>query len=257
MRNFLRGVVFAAEGPTGGGQSSSGPNPAIGTSAFAQSIGSTAPPSAGASATVMPPVAAAGVNLAIFVLAMAGGSIVLLLMYLISMDLLVGADVRGAYKEVLNPSRIGSEFYTLGRLEKLSLDLSTARQNTAFQMDTEATNNASSIITILDDLPSVTVTQKEQLQDCVPLPSDASRDDKIDQCLAILETVRQAALEAASSLTNAQTASESVDEIGSQRAAFHSFWIQAAQLILLNLLLPLLTALFGYIFGTQQAQSRN
>jgi hypothetical protein len=36
------------------------------------------------------------------------------------------------------------------------------------------------------------------------------------------------------------------------RQAFRSFWLQAAQLVLLNLLLPLLTALLGYIFGSRE-----
>jgi hypothetical protein len=170
----------------------------------------------------MAPVAAAGVKLALFVLKIATGSIVLLLIYLLSMDLIVGSDIHQAYKEVLNPSRIGSEFYTLGRLEKLSLDLSKGRQNADFQMDVEATQNAGSIITILRELPSVTSIQKNQLQECIPLPKDASRNDKIDKCLVTIEAVRQAALEAASSATNAQTASDSADKIASQRQAFHS-----------------------------------
>ena len=38
------------------------------------------------------------------------------------------------------------------------------------------------------------------------------------------------------------------------RKNLQQFWLQAAQLILLNLLLPLLTALFGYIFGRQQTE---
>jgi hypothetical protein len=59
---------------------------------------------------------------------------------------------------------------------------------------------------------------------------------------------------AAAGVVNAQVAGESAGKINEQRVAMHAFWIQAAQLILLNLLLPLLTALFGYIFGTQQAQ---
>ena len=38
--------------------------------------------------------------------------------------------------------------------------------------------------------------------------------------------------------------------------SFRAFWIQAAQLVLLNLLLPVLTALLGYIFGSQQGERR-
>ena len=273
MLSFLRGKVFAAEGLSGGdppdrdppdetdrtpsaGTPAAGAPAAIGTVSFVQSIGSTNPTPAGASAVVMAPVAAAGVKLALFVLQIATGSIILLLIYLLSGDLIVGSDVHHAYREVLNPSRIGSEFYSLGRLEKLSLDFSAVRQDASLQMSAEAAKNANEMISLLGSLPSVTITQKAQLRECVPIPSDASRNEKVDKCLSILETVRQAALEAASSVTNAQTAADSADKIASQRQAFHSFWLQAAQLVLLNLLLPLLTALFGYIFGTQQAQSR-
>ena len=42
-------------------------------------------------------------------------------------------------------------------------------------------------------------------------------------------------------------------QLAEERAAFRAFWLQIAQLILLNLLLPLLTALLGYIFGTSRA----
>jgi hypothetical protein len=52
-------------------------------------------------------------------------------------------------------------------------------------------------------------------------------------------------------------AAESAQKIQDQRQSLHLFWIQAAQLILLNLLLPLLTALFGYIFGTQQGSGKS
>lgn len=36
---------------------------------------------------------------------------------------------------------------------------------------------------------------------------------------------------------------------------FRTAWLQAAQLILVNLLLPVLTALLGYIFGVQQGRA--
>jgi hypothetical protein len=38
------------------------------------------------------------------------------------------------------------------------------------------------------------------------------------------------------------------------RQAERTFWLQVMQLVLLNLLLPTLTALLGYIFGSQQAE---
>jgi hypothetical protein len=85
------------------------------------------------------------------------------------------------------------------------------------------------------------------------LPQDKSRNEKLDACSKTLESIRQAALEGAAGATNAQIAADSVAKTNEQRQNLHTFWMQAAQLILLNLLLPLLTALFGYIFGTQQA----
>ena len=108
---------------------------------------------------------------------------------------------------------------------------------------------------MLGQLPSVTSTQNDQIKACVPLPTDpATRVLKLDRRLGVIESVRSAALDTAAGATNAQIAGESVNKINEQRQSLHLFWIQVAQLILLNLLLPLLTALFGYIFGTQQAQ---
>lgn len=223
----------------------------------------------GVSISVMPPVAAAGVRLAKIVLAITAGSIAGLILYLVTMEFIVRGDVRDAYQQVFNPSRIGSEFYTLGRLEKLLLDLATARRDPNWLMSKESLQNAESIMAMLKQLPSVTTTQKAQLADCVPLPPASipassngpviipppmSRDDKLDRCIATIEYIRQAALEAAAGVTDAQLATESATKINEHRQSLHTFWVQAAQLILLNLLLPLLTALFGYIFGTQQAQ---
>jgi len=36
------------------------------------------------------------------------------------------------------------------------------------------------------------------------------------------------------------------------RKAFRDFWLQFAQMVLLNLLLPVLTAILGYIFGSRR-----
>jgi|SRR5450432_1738445 hypothetical protein len=241
------------------------PQPATGPSAedgegtaFSKATRSVLLESIGVSATTMPPVAGAGVALAQFVLGIAAGSIVLLGIYLIYMDVVVARDVRSEYQEVLNPSRIGSEFYTLGRLEQLSVDFTAARNKPEWQMPAESRQNADGVLKLIAALPSVTSTQKTQLNDCVPPPAaNQSRNEKLDGCIAVLEGIRQAALAAASGSSSAQIAGEAASKINEHRQSLHTFWIQAAQLILLNLLLPLLTALFGYVFGTQQAQKSN
>ena len=204
----------------------------------------------------MAPVAKEGALLARFVLSIAAGAIGVLVIYLAWMDARIASDVAGAYKQVLNPSRIGSEFYTLDRLAHFSDDLILARTNPNQTMTSEAVRRDQDIAKMLGELPSLTSTQKAQLNQCVPLPVDSSRNDKLDKCVAIIEAVRPAALEAATGITNTQLAGEAATKINEHRQNLHTFWIQAAQLILLNLLLPLLTALFGYIFGTQQAAAR-
>ena len=206
----------------------------------------------------IPPMVDAGVRLAKVVLAIAAGSILCLILYLISMELLLGWDIHRSYDQVLNPSRIGSEFYTLGRLEELSLDLGAARKDPTAKWTVDSLKNAEGILKMIDTLPSVITSQKAQLKACIPLPeASPSRNDKLDRCLEVTEAIRQAALEAAAGTTNAQVAADSATKLNEHRQTLHTFWIQAAQLILLNLLLPLLTALFGYIFGTQQAQKNS
>lgn len=48
------------------------------------------------------------------------------------------------------------------------------------------------------------------------------------------------------------TLSTLLPQCETQQKAFYAFWIDLVQRVLLNALLPVLTALLGYIFGTQQ-----
>ena len=41
--------------------------------------------------------------------------------------------------------------------------------------------------------------------------------------------------------------------LDSQRSSFRTFWFDTLQLILLNILFPILTALLGYVFGTSRS----
>ena len=42
------------------------------------------------------------------------------------------------------------------------------------------------------------------------------------------------------------------EKITADRTSFHEFWLKVLQVVLLNVLLPVLTALLGYVFGTRQ-----
>jgi hypothetical protein len=61
-----------------------------------------------------------------------------------------------------------------------------------------------------------------------------------------LEHLKEAKPEKLSELSSLLTALES------KHASFRIFWFDTLQLILLNVLFPTLTALFGYIFGTSR-----
>jgi len=215
------------------------------------------PTTAGVTAS-LDPKAAAGVSLAKFVLWIATASIGLLLAYLLVMDLVVAWNVGSAYNQVLNTTRTGSELYTLDRIKRFEDGLTDLLKNPTKVMSSDDLQNATVIVEMLDQLPSLTSAQKAQLEHCSsppPTTIQPSRNGELSGCLEILTGTEQAALQAAASTASVQAAGESANKINEQRQAFHTFWIQAAQLILLNLLLPLLTALFGYIFGTQQAHT--
>lgn len=210
----------------------------------------------GVSAQQMSPTVFAGFTLAKFVLGITSGSIALLFVYLLVMDWVIGSDVRKAYQKAVNPNQAGAELLIVSELGKFLTDLGDARKNPSTQWTAESLQNAQRILKEVDQLPSVTSEQKAKLQSCVPPPaaSDTTRNNTLDACLALAGGLKQNALDAAAAAADAKVAADSAGKIGDQRQSLHLFWVQAAQLVLLNLLLPLLTALFGYIFGTQQAQ---
>src|SRR5262249_26270897 len=106
----------------------------------------------------------------------------------------------------------------------------------------------------------VTAQNATRLDQCVQLvstttdPKDtqkvAERGKAIDDCVQILEPVRLISSAQALDIDRLRLMKEYAKDAHDHRQAFRTFWLQAAQLVLLNLLLPLLTALLGYIFGS-------
>ena len=209
----------------------------------------------GVSAVVsLPPTAAAGVVLAKIVLAITAGSIAAFILYLIFMDITVASDVNSAYQQVYSVGPMGAEFNMVQSIEAVSTDLNKAK-DPKFQLSADIIKKEEDIGASVAQLPSVLPAERSVLTTCAPPPTDqATRESAIDQCLNLLAQLKEGLLAEASSVAHSQAAADAVNKIGEQRQSLHTFWIQAAQLVLLNLLLPLLTALFGYIFGTQQSQ---
>jgi len=235
-----------------GGQAPTGGTQGATTSAVQQAT-PVKPPDINLSAQQMSPTTKVGYELAKIVLWITAGSIIIFVLYLISMEWLIGSDVRDAYKKVLNPDRAGVELMVVAEVEKFSADLIAARKTPTVQWSTESNQNAQKVLALVNELPSVAADRKAHLKECIPLPpaTDTAREQKIDACVEIATAIKESGLAAVAATSDAKVAADSAQKIGDQRLGLHTFWVQAAQLVLLNLLLPLLTALFGYIFGTQ------
>ncbi|PWB81220.1 MAG: hypothetical protein C3F11_15750 [Methylocystaceae bacterium] len=200
----------------------------------------------------MEPTAAAGVLLAKIVLAIMSAAIAILSLYLFVMDIYGSAEIGGLYNRILNPDRIGSELYMSGRIDKAIADMRIFEKDGKAPLSDEASKNVKAVIKLVDKLQSVPASQKNSIRQCDAPPPDVSRGASVKSCVAAMESLRDAAVEASMGPANAQIVADYAAKLSEQRQSFHNFWIQAAQLILLNLLLPLLTALFGYVFGTQR-----
>jgi len=205
----------------------------------------------GISMNAMPPIAAAGVQLTKLVLFMVMASIVLLTLYLFVVDLRNGASLDGAYQSVIRQATVGFDFpdaVAIARLEKL---LDTAMHAPDRQLSADELRDSLAIVSVIGRVPTTSDLQREDLKRCVPLPlAPADRTQLLSRCIDTLAVLQQGASNAAVNAEKLRTFTEFAKEVNEHRQTFRTFWLQLAQLILLNLLLPLLTALLGYIFGT-------
>jgi hypothetical protein len=197
-----------------------------------------------------------GAALSKWVLSIISGSIIVLIIYLFWGEYAIGRDIHRFYDHALTMNSPGGEAPSLGQLDQLIGDLAAVRRDANAAFSTDSLRNAQAALQIVDKVPGVTTAEKEHLKACVPPPPvNESRNEKLDQCAEDLQRIRNLAIKEAPGATNVALIAQATAELHEQRKNLHEFWLQAAQLILLNLLLPLLTALFGYIFGTQQGQS--
>lgn len=72
--------------------------------------------------------------------------------------------------------------------------------------------------------------------------------------LSLAETSYSQLSNPGTSTETATAVKELIDQIDAQRKAFREFWHEFAQMVLLNLLLPVLTAILGYVFGSREGK---
>jgi hypothetical protein len=107
----------------------------------------------------------------------------------------------------------------------------------------------------------LTEQQSKQLDGCVAqlaLPPGGAvanatdRQTALEDCIKMLAAIDLGTISQGLDIEYLRTRREIAKDMLDARQAVRSFWLSIAQLVLLNLLLPILTALLGYIFGTQQ-----
>ena len=131
--------------------------------------------------------------------------------------------------------------------------LRQAAANPALVLPPVEIGNAQSLIDKALKLPAITSEQKASLdKKCIPLPQRTAKDRTatLEGCAATLATVFASTTPDTQRLALIKVLQKAQAE---ERTARRAFWMQIAQLVLINLLLPILTALLGYIFGTRQA----
>jgi hypothetical protein len=87
-----------------------------------------------------------------------------------------------------------------------------------------------------------------------PQPAGGDTYAKIPNCIRIMETLRET-VGGSIDIDRLRVLRDFTKDIHENHQSLRTFWISAAQLVLVNVLLPLLTALLGYIFGRQSSQS--
>lgn len=200
----------------------------------------------------------AGLDLAKKLFSILLTSIILLIAYLVAADLFESNYQNEFDKQVLDRAFKSGQSASVdsGKLDSLTAllkALSEAPDKPAPQSSIDAARQA------LDDVRNLGLLTKPQmarLEACVaqaatPQPNAGTL---VDDCALIVTTLKSLADARSTDLDRIRLLKDFSKDVRDQHQAFRSFWLQAAQLVLLNLLLPVLTALLGYIFGTQQAQ---
>ena len=187
------------------------------------------------------------------------GSILLLVIYLWHMENSAADDVRQNYGKELNRDNV--VLYMRQHIQRFSNDLAKAQNDPSYAAPKNNVSDDKKLSDTLGSLPDVTDEQRSQLTSCVSLISSkqvegSDRKATLQPCVEFLEQEKNDGLTAATAAMSYQMASDASAKLLEQRNILHEFWLKAAQLILLNLLLPLLTAVIGYTFGNQTGQSQ-
>lgn len=201
----------------------------------------------------MAPLTAAGFDLVRQLLWLTAASALVLALVFLAIEGLATARAGDGYKQAIAVASAGRATTDDTALELFAAQLRRGQQDPTWVMSAPDTAAAQSLVKELAKDPAVPPLSQAAFSKCAPLPAALAEGRA--------ETLATCAGAAATLLGMRQAPSERVKLIlelqkqhGEQRQAFRAFWMQVAQLILMSLYFPLLTALLGYVFGTQQTQ---
>ncbi|HEX4554819.1 MAG TPA: hypothetical protein VH249_12580 [Xanthobacteraceae bacterium] len=203
-----------------------------------------------------------GSQLTGYLLIIVAGAIFLLMIYLVALDVFTSAEVSQVYEQTfrqMTQTSVPSDVSGIGATAKI---FDAARSKPDVPANEDDTKKIRAVVDQLKASKAVPVAQADRLDQCIQFattkpsgkqkPADATkRTATLNECGKILEPLSRVSPSQALDIERLRLLKDYAKDAHEHRQAFRSFWLQAAQLILLNLLLPLLTALLGYIFGTQ------
>lgn len=195
--------------------------------------------------------ARAGVDLSKFLLTLVGMSTALLVIYLWSADYHNANTQQEVYQKVLQ--HVIVEVPVLPALQQIDAwnkDLTDLLANTSAAATAEAQARGTSLVALIRRSGVLPKEQNAALGGCVNPPA-ATRQTDLPRCIEILDLVAKQTVAAQAMVDNNKLLVDFAKQVDAQRDSFRAFWLQTLQIVLVNVLLPLLTALFGYIFGTQ------
>lgn len=205
----------------------------------------------GARAT-MPPITAAGVELAKIVLGYIAAAMVLLLVIITVVEVIDATHEYSLQDNIAQQAARISAMPDAERLEAWRAGLKSLAATPSVPPTTDQQNAWRFTYDSLRMTGAASQLQAATLSACVAPVASKPQAAQLTNCDDVLAMLANQSRGAAGDLDKIRLLAEFNKEVGSSHQNTRTFWLQIAQMILLNLLLPILTALLGYIFGTHQ-----
>lgn len=234
------------------------------------------PPQANVQVSKLDGITEAGVDLARTVLIILSAALVLLLtLYSCSESKYTGLidkpldhytraieSLSGASSSPVNQTNINDAVATLKSIG-IRIDQHVASQDTnkpPLAFDRQPIDAAISGVTMLKDNPSQSPIDVQKLKDVIVFfetaktkPEELLRSrEKISSTLAALQEIQNNRPSVAAEVEKLKAFNELMKTMNEGHKEARASWFSLAQMVLVNVLLPVLTALLGYIFGSSR-----